>query len=108
MRLSTVIAKIDGQPGIGDYMMAEHKSADPRKLIIDASKALEGHLRLLGELVGKLATVGTGNFLISNEWLALRGRMLAALAPYPDARLALAAAIEGDGAVEAEWTEAAD
>lgn len=107
-RLSDLLAKVDGHEKVGTVSLVEHKSADPRKLIIDASKALESHLRLLGELVGKLATVGTTNFLISPEWLALRGRMLAALASYPDARLALAAALAGDRAIEGEYEEAAD
>lgn len=107
-RLSELLLKVDGHEKVGTVSLVEHKSADPRKLIIDASKALEGHLRLLGELVGKLATISTGNFLISPEWLQLRGRMAAALAPWPDAKLALAAAIEGDGAIEAEYREAAD
>ena len=106
--LSALLARVDGAEVAGEVTLVEHKSADPRKLIIDASKALEGHLRLLGELVGKLATISTGNFLISPEWLQLRGRMAAALAPWPDAKLALAAAIEGDGAIEAEYREAAD
>lgn len=109
LRLADALARVDGRPGVGDVTLVEAKVADPRKLIIDASKALEGHLRLLGELVSKLATAGTANFLVSPEWLALRGRMLAALAPYPDARRALAAAIEGEPAdVEAEWKEVAD
>lgn len=108
-RLSDLLARVDGHEAAGEVTLVEHKVADPRKLIIDASKALEGHLRLLGELVGKLATAGTANFLVSPEWLALRGRMLAALAPYPEARRALAAAIEGEPAdMEAEWKEVAD
>jgi hypothetical protein len=107
-RLSELLALVDGAEVAGDVTLVEHKSADPRKLIIDASKALEGHLRLLGELVGKLQTIGTVNFLISPEWLTLRGRMLAALAHFPEARLALAGALEGDGTIEGEWQEAAD
>ena len=72
----------------------ESKVADPRKLLLDTTKTLEGHLRLLGELLGKIQTQGTMNFLVSPEWLALRGRMLAALAEYPEARLLLAGVVE--------------
>lgn len=112
-RLSALLDRVDGHEAVGTITLVEHKSADPRKLIIDASKALESHLRLLGELVGKLATVGAMNFLVSPEWLALRGRMLASLDPYPEARLALASAIEGDdelgaGAIPGEWEAVAD
>jgi hypothetical protein len=93
-RLSDLLARVDGEDKAGVVTMLESKVADPRKLIVDTSKALEGHLRLLGELVGKLQTQGTTNFLVSPEWGALRARMIAALAAYPDARLALAEALE--------------
>lgn len=89
-RLSDLLARVDGEDKAGVVTYIESKVADPRKLIVDTSKALEGHLRLLGELVGKLQTQGTTNFLVSPEWGALRARMIAALAAYPEARLALA------------------
>lgn len=93
-RLSDLLARVDGEDKAGIVTYIEAKTADPRKLIVDTSKALEGHLRLLGELVGKLQTQGTTNFLVSPEWGALRARMIAALAAFPDARLALAEALE--------------
>lgn len=96
-RLSELLARLE-TAGLREpyaFVMVEQKVADPRKLIIETSKALEGHLRLLGEIVGKLQTQGTANFLITPEWGAMRGRMLAALAQYPSARLALAEVLEG-------------
>lgn len=98
-RLSALLARLE-TAGLRDpyaFVMVEQKSADPRKLIIDTSKALEGHLRLLGEIVGKLQTQGTVNFLATPEWSALEARMLGALAQYPAARFALAEALEGEG-----------
>lgn len=92
--LSTLLARVDGEDKAGVVLGWESKVTDPRKLIIDTSKALEGHLRLLGELVGKLQTQGTMNFLVTQEWGELRTRMLVALAPFPDAQLALAGALE--------------
>jgi hypothetical protein len=91
-RLSALLARLElaGLREPYSFVMVEQKSADPRKLIIETSKALEGHLRLLGEIVGKLQTQGTANFLVTPEWGQMRGRMLAALAQYPSARLALA------------------
>jgi hypothetical protein len=91
-RLSALLARLEtaGLREPYSFVMVEQKSADPRKLIIDTSKALEGHLRLLGEIVGKLQTQGTANFLATEEWRSLEARMLAALAQYPAARLALA------------------
>jgi hypothetical protein len=97
-RLSALLARLEtaGLREPYSFVMVEQKSADPRKLIIDTSKALEGHLRLLGEIVGKLQTQGTANFLITPEWGEMRGRMLAALAQYPSAKLALAEVLEAE------------
>jgi hypothetical protein len=98
-RLSALLARLEtaGFRESYTFTMIEQKSADPRKLIIDTSKALEGHLRLLGEIVGKLQTQGTVNFLATEEWRALEARMLGALAQYPAARLALAEVLEEGG-----------
>jgi len=74
--------------------LVESKIADPRKLVLDTTKTLEGHLRLVAEIAGKVQTQGSTTFLISPEWTALRGRMLVALAAFPEARLALAATLE--------------
>lgn len=94
--LATLLARVDGHSSVGFITVTEYKTADPRELILKTNKELQGNLRLIGELVGKLQTQGTINFIASPEWVALRTRMLAALALYPDARLALAAAIEGE------------
>jgi len=74
--------------------MVESKIADPRKLILATTKTLESHLRLIAEIAGKVQTQGATTFLISPEWTELRGRMLVALGSFPEARLALAAALE--------------
>lgn len=92
--LAELLARLDNTDLVSTVTGWDSKTADPRKLLIDASKALEGHLRLLGEILGKLQTQGTTNFLVSPEWGVLRARMLTALAPYPAAKLALAEALE--------------
>ena len=83
----------EAQDGLA-VTLVEAKIADPRKLVLDTTKALEGHLRLVAEIAGKVQTQGATTFLLSPEWVALRGRMLVALADYPEARLALAATLE--------------
>jgi hypothetical protein len=77
-----------------EITLVESKVADPRKLILTTTKTLEGHLRLIAEIAGKVQTQGSTTFLVSPEWTELRSRMLVALAEYPEARLALAAALE--------------
>jgi len=92
--LSELVERVEaGQEGLA-ITLIESKIADPRKLILDTTKTLEGHLRLVAEIAGKVQTQGTTTFLLSLEWVALRSRMLVALVPYPAARLALADALE--------------
>lgn len=101
--LSELLARVDGEDKVGHVTLIEHRGADPRKLIIETSNALGGHLRLLGEIVGKLQTQGTTNFLATPEWSRLEARMLGALALYPAARLALADVLsEGEAEGDAD------
>ncbi len=60
-------------------------------------------LELLGELLGELNRSPQVNILVAPEWLQVRAVLLQALAPYPEAREATAAALlqmeasRGDG-----------
>jgi hypothetical protein len=94
LTLAAALAKVDGHTGIGTIGLIESKVADPRKLVLATAKTLEGHLRLVAEIAGKVQTQGATTFLVSPEWTELRSRMLVALAAFPEARLALAAALE--------------
>lgn len=92
--LSDLLRRVEeGTDGLG-VTLVEPKIADPRKLLLDTTKTLEGHLRLVAEIAGRVQTQGTTTFLLSPEWVALRSRMLVALAPFPEARLLLAAALD--------------
>jgi len=93
-RLSDLLPRVQAVHEGLSVTLIEHKAADPRKLIIDATARLEGHLRLLAELVGKLQTQGSVSIVLAPEWLTLRGAILTALAPFPEARYALAATID--------------
>ena len=74
----------------------ETKHADPRELVLKTAGQLQGHLELLAELEGKLSRQPVVNLQVHPEWLALRRRIVAELAPYPEARVALAGAL-GNG-----------
>ena len=52
------------------------------------------NLELLAKLLGELQQEGTVNIVLAPEWVELRTVILAALTPYPDARLAVAQALE--------------
>ena len=58
-----------------------------------AIREARGNLELLAKLLGELDERPQINILVAPEWLAVRAAMLAALAPYVEARVAVAAAL---------------
>lgn len=72
------------------------KSADPRDLLLKAARRLEAELQLLARLMGQLPEPQpVVNILVaSSEWIATRAAIIAALEPYPDARAAVAGAMQ--------------
>ena len=60
------------------------------KAIARAEKQIELQARLLGEL----KDTATVNVLVLPEWVKIRTTMLEALLPFPEARLAVAAALK--------------
>jgi len=51
-------------------------------------------LELLLEVEGEINRAPVVNIVLSSEWIALRGRLMHALQPFPEARLAVARQIE--------------
>jgi hypothetical protein len=90
-RLSALLPKIERQGFTVELIETKH--ADPRELILKTSQRLEGQVELLGKLVGKLQEGPTVNLLILPEWLTMRAIIMTALAPFPQAKLAVAAAL---------------
>jgi hypothetical protein len=74
---------------------AEYKHADPRELVLKTAERLQGHLQLLAMLIGKLQSAPTINVLMAPEWVQVRGVLLDALAPFPEARVAVASRLAG-------------
>ncbi len=79
-------------------LTAAETSKDGR-LALGAIREARSNLEMLAKLTGELDERAQVNVLLAPEWLMVRATLLTALAPYPDARLAVAAAL---GAVEAE------
>lgn len=63
------------------------------ELVLKAVDRVQKQIELQAKLLGELDESPRVNVLVLPEWLALRGRLLVALAPYPAARLALAEAL---------------
>ncbi len=78
-------------------LTAAETSKDGR-LALGAIREARSNLELLAKLTGELDERAQVNILLAPEWVSVRTILLAALSPYPDARLAVAAAL-GDGEV---------
>ena len=71
----------------------ESKHADPRELVLKTAQQLTGQTQLLAKLLGQLDERPQVNVLMAPEWLQVRAALLTALAPYAEARQAVAAAL---------------
>ena len=80
------------QAAIGTITQAEH--ADELRTKLAAIREARETAKLLLEVNGKLQTAPTFNIIMAPEWVEVRTVVLQALGPFPDARLAVAGALE--------------
>jgi len=69
------------------------KYADPRELVLKTAQQLTGQTQLLAKLLGQLDERPQVNVLMAPEWVQVRSALLTALAPHPEARRAVTAAL---------------
>jgi hypothetical protein len=67
-------------------------ASDLRAALVAVREA-RANLELLAKLLGELQQEGTVNLTVSTEWLGVRGVLLDALRPYPEAGMAVAGAL---------------
>ena len=77
-------------------VLREAKTARDQELRLKAIARAEKQIELEGRLLGELREGQTVNVIVTPEWVALRARILAALAPHPAARYALAEVLDAD------------
>ena len=75
-------------------ILDQAEDAGDLRTALGAIREARGNLELLAKLLGELNEGTTVNVLVSPEWLQVRTIILQALDPFPDARLALADAME--------------
>ena len=92
-RALDTIAQLKGINHTSLAVLEEAREARDGELALKAVDRIHRQIELQAKLLGELDERPVVNLLIAPEWLALRGRLLAALAPYPAARLALAEAL---------------
>lgn len=91
-RLSALLARLEAREGgLGVRIeSAEYKHADPRELVLKTAAQLQNQTELLAKLLGELNEAPQLNLTVSAEWAVVRTALLVALAPYPEARAAVA------------------
>jgi hypothetical protein len=71
-------------------LLAKAEKAGEYRTALQGVREARACLELLAEMQGELDRRATINVLLAPEWLAVRSAVLAALARYPDARVAVA------------------
>jgi len=89
--LDRLLARVEGS-GVAVERW-DTKYADPRELVLKTAQQLTGQTQLLAKLLGQLDERPQVNVLMAPEWLQVRAALLMALAPHPEARRAVAAAL---------------
>jgi hypothetical protein len=75
------------------HILREAREAKQHGIALQAIDRVQRQIELQAKLIGDLDDRPVVNVLISAEWLQVRAVLLAALAPYPEARHAVAAAL---------------
>ena len=76
-------------------VLRDARAAGDGDLALKAIDRIHRQIELQAKLLGDLDERPVVNVLVTPEWHALRETMLRALAPFPAARLAVAAALQG-------------
>jgi hypothetical protein len=75
-------------------ILKEARDDKKHGLALQAIDRVHRQIELQAKLLGDLQQEGTTNITINAQWLSIRAVLMQALAPYPDARAAAAAALE--------------
>ena len=79
-------------------ILADAEANGDGRLALSAIREARTTLELLAKLLGEIDSAPKVSISMTNDWAAVRGALLEALAPYPDARQAAAARLAGLGA----------
>jgi hypothetical protein len=98
-RARTLLSRVEGIVSEAESILTGAKDSGKVSAALAAIRELRGLYELLGRLTGELKpdnAVTVVNVQQDPEWLAIRSRLLLALAPFPDARSAVVAALAGE------------
>lgn len=77
-------------------ILDQAEGAGDLRAATSAIREARGCIELLAKLMGELDERATVNIVLAPEWVHLRGRILLALEPYPEARLAIVGALDAE------------
>lgn len=92
-----VVAQLRTINGAALTVLRDARAAGDGDLALKAIDRIHKQIELQAKLLGDLDERPVVNVLVTPEWRALRGRIVAALADHPRARLALAEALADAG-----------
>lgn len=96
-RADTLLAQVSELQGKALGILTKAESAGDLRAATAAIREARECLALLAKLTGELDERAQVNILVASpEWVALRSRLLVALEPFPDARMAVAGALDAD------------
>ena len=92
-----VVQQLKAINGASMAILVEARRAQDGELALKAVDRIQRQIELQAKLLGELDERPQVNVLVMPEWLALRARVLAALAAFPEARIAVAEALNHAG-----------
>jgi hypothetical protein len=88
-----LLAQVRSLQGAALRILDTAEQGGDLKVALSAIREARGNLELLAKLLGELDERPQVNILVAPEWLSMRTILLGALAPYPEARVAVAGAL---------------
>lgn len=101
----SALARLEELYGRASNVLDAAESEGKASLSLAAVRELRGIVEVLAKITGELderPSVQVLNLATSDEWTALRALVMDALAPYPEARQAVASRLAGGGRVAIE------
>ncbi len=92
-RADDLLGQVRDLQGKALGILAKAERAGDLRTALGAIREARGNLELLAKLIGQLDERPVVNLLVAPEYIAVRTRLLVALAPYPEARIAAAEAL---------------
>lgn len=92
-RADTLLDKVRALESEARRIGQRAHAAGDLKTALAAIRELTRIAELQAKLIGELSDAPTVNVTLASDWVAIRSKLLLALAPFPDARLAVVSAL---------------